>query len=723
MKKALPLGLLALTLALAACGPTTTEGSGSDSKGTESSSVAGTEGSQSSSKPEETTDSGSSSTTPPAPTKGWTDEEKAIQAKYLGEGVEIPYIDLSPYAYEFVDYENYFSIEVAEAPYSIVLDYRDILIEEGYVEDTPETAGKGEKLVYDYQDGYHIEYDLYCTDENWAYNEISGLVSIDVFKVVYNATYPQAELDAWLAQQGIEGAGIPDFSVLPSENWASGTATDYFAIVWNGPNDEATVEDVAKVLTDAGWTLDALQGGYVNEDGKVVVAVGTTTDGTVAINILLPLPTTIPLDEINEALASLYGIDPIEIPGYPGEAAYEIDTSLIWIGYFSVNVWTDGDAATWAETLEEAGWTTETDEYGDINCTDPTEAIVMILTDATNGIMVSFEVPTAAWPTEEIQTHMANLGAENVVLPDLTEIGITGISVYDDQEENPGMIQIVISSDYGWYTDVQEIYLAEGWTENTALGGYVDPTETVYAVIGATTSYDILINVYLMPELLTEWPGETFGAEVKAWFSEILVADAGTLDLPAPVIANEDAAYLIANDGYSPVLSVMGITQDEVDGYIDDLVEAGLVDTGLAGLFTGGYACLADEVSDIVLILYYDAASETLTICSDALTYFYKWDASYVASLLYYCYIEDTVTLPAIDGYCYVDESMLDYYGMFGIYAPGDITGTYGEALTAAGWTYDADIEMWSNESAGLFLEYDAEADITSITIIGPYGI
>ena len=219
------------------------------------------------------------------------------------------------------------------------------------------------------------------------------------------------------------------------------------------------------------------------------------------------------------------------------------------------------------------------------------------------------------------------------------------------------------------------------------------------------------------------WLRETFGAEVKAWFSEILVADAGTLDLPAPVIASEDAAYLIANDGYSPVLSVMGITQDEVDGYIDDLVEAGLVDTGLAGLFTGGYACLADEVSDIVLILYYDAASETLTICSDALTYFYKWDGSYVASLLYYCYIEDTVTLPAIDGYCYVDESMLDYYGMFGIYAPGDITGTYGEALTAAGWTYDADIEMWSNESAGLFLEYDAEADITSITIIGPYGI
>lgn len=720
MKKALPLGLLALTLALAACGPTTTEGSGSDSTGTESSSVAGTEGSQSSSKPEETTDSGSSTTPPPEPVKDWTDEEKTIQEKYLGEGESIPFIDLSPYAYEFVDYENFFSIEVAEAPYAVVLDYYDILIAEGYVEDTPETSGQGERLVYDYQDGFHIEYDLYCTDENWAYNEISGLVSIDVHKVVYNPAYPQAELDAWLAQQGIEGAAIPDFSVLPSENWDSGTATDYFAIVWSGPHDEVAVEDIEKLLTDAGWTLDTLQGGYVNADKKVVIAVGTTTDGSVAINILLPLPTEFPIDEINEALASLYGVGPIEIPGYPGDAAYEVDDSLIWIGYFTVNVWTDGTAKVWADALVEEGWTIETDEYGSIACTDPTGTIIMTLTDSENGIMVDFAQAPILWPAEEIQAHMASIGAESVVLPDITELGLSGVSVYDNQDENPGMIQIVVSSPTAWDSDVIEAYLAAGWEEYAPLGGYVDPTETVYAVIGLSQNYDIIINVYVMPEILTEWPAEEFEAQVSYYFSEVLAAGAEPLALPAPTVASADVGYILANDGYGPTLSILGIAQEEVDAYIAALIEGGMADTGLGGLFTGVYAFLADEASDIALLLYYDAESQTLTIKPDALSYYYKWDASYVEVLIYYLGLAEDVPVPAIDGYCYIDESAIDYYGMFSIYAPGDIVADYGEDLEAAGWTYDTENEVWEYGEAWLLLEYDADYGLTLITIIGP---
>ena len=717
-KKALPLGLLALSLALAACGPTAAEDSGSDSKGTDSSSVTEGGGSGSASG-SESTESGSS-TLPPEPEKGWTEEEKVLQEKYLGEGEEIPYIDLSAFTYEFVDYDGFFSIEVQDAPYAIVLDYYDILIAEGYVEDTPENAGIGLKAVFDYQDGYHIEYELYCTDENWAYNEISGIVSIDVYRLEYNPTYPADELAAWLQEQGIEGVSIPDFSLLPSENWDSGEAEDYFAILWGGPKDEVTVEDIEALLVEAGWTLDATQGGYVDTEKKVVIVVGTTSDGTVAINILLPLPTEIPLAEINAALASLYDVDPIDIPGYPGNAAYEVDDSLIWIGYFSVNVWTDGDSATWAETLKAEGWTVETDEYGDLACTDPTGTIVMTLTDSENGIMVSFSQAPVAWPTEDIQAAMASLGAEAVVLPDLTELELSGVSIYDNQEENPGMIQIVVSSPTAWNDDVIALYVEAGWKENSALGGYEDPTGTVYAVIGLSENYDIIINIRLMPEIVTEWPAAEFGQEVSANFADVLVEGAKTLSLPEPEVASAEAGYFIANDGYSPTLNVIGITAEEVDAYVEDLLAAGFEDTGFASLFTGVYAFLADEASDIALLLAYDEESQTLTISPDALTYYYKWDAAYVEDLLSYIGASEADILPAIEGYCYIDTSAVSYYSMFGIYVPGDVSASYGEALAEAGWTYDAENEVWLSGQIWAALTYEAEAGVTTIMIIGP---
>lgn len=705
-KMKLPLLILSATLLLASCGNGDDTLSSSLSEGT-SSSLG--EGSSSSS---------SSESDPPAK-EGWTEAQLSFQESYLGDGYSIPWMDFGKDG-EFQPYEMVGALGyvVEDLPYGVLLDYADLLAEKGFVEDEnyPDLQ-LGELCYFDYQEGKEWRYDLYMVTSAGSFTSIQGDLHIDVYPTVYDPEWPSAEIAMAMNANGMGEVAVPDCSSLPSQNYVFRSVGGIVQVSWEGPEDIADVDALEKIFTDADWTYDPLQNGYLDPTGTALCYIGIEESfGNLFLQIGSPLPTEIPQDQLDIYFTVMLQIDPVDIPEYPGKATYDYRLMDSDYGIYGLVVRAEGPLTNWIEDLETKGWDTSLASEGIYSAISGN--LEMILAEQDGVILVLFQYHFV-WPTDEIAEAMEDIGFSGVSFPDLTSAGIAEMVVFNDQASNPGLVQLqILSSDYGYIgTQIGAILEENGWTLDEAQGGYVDPSGKVLAVVGAVQDASgivvNIVNILRAGVVSAAFPKDELLSAIEEHYGSLIAPDAEALDVPAPSFSGVESYYL-GYDETGPYLRMEGVTEEEVSSYVATLEEAGWEDMGLASVL-GYTAAYANEGMDVAFFLAYDAKTGTLVFSFDALSANYLWDSEYVALCLEALGISEVASLPEIEGY--VLTLPIPSYGMLSFMVAGDIKESYESALEADGWTYDAPSGFYLKGDARVGVVYEESTGLSTIIV------
>ncbi len=722
--KAFSLSLLAAVLALAGCG-----GDGISSSTSEPSSSDLT-----SSLPPDT--SSNSSATSSTPIEETWDELFLTEMRLALCGYTLPYIDLSGYTWDFIEYSGgLYSLEVENAPFSLVEEYAAILAESGL-----ERLEGTESYEYNYEfmyEGAHLYLQLYLADETYnTIGEGTGVMCVDAMAREAVTEYPADTIAALVAAlAGDAEVNFPDLSAYPSGDYYiyDGTSTEgLFQIQWTGIEDTVTPADLAPAFTAAGWTLSD-DSTYLDPTGTLIAIIAQDIDdGTTFVHVELAPLTSVPNDELSE----YFGLT-IDLPDYPGDATYEIvDYSIFGIYYLSVVPVETASLDAWIAVFVAEGWTENgaaSDGSPYLLSPDATYQVSLTLDTSYGEIIVQFLQPQInydAYPAAEVAELVTALGATGVTLPDLSSVTTEGGIVIADMIDEGGYFQLIWSALDGDKTEeIAAIYEEAGWTYRATEGAYVDPTGTVSVipayVMDSNYDYVTLIQVSLAGEAPSAaWPEDGFAEEIAS------LGLSGSLPAIEGASINEVSAEV---DDYNGTLSiaVATVTEEEVAAYASVLLEAGfeaitLGSSSLSNVFT----VYGDTENNLGVELIYQDGVLYISVLDLAWNLLY--DADYLSTIIEY--MGATVTLPStsLEGtYCYIDTSMLDYGYAMAIMtiAGGDYTEAVTTELTANGWVVDPTsfegstslLYGTTEEYTCVFsLSYDATNNITEILIQVP---
>ena len=415
------------------------------SSGSEASSSGDTSTPDSSKSSEQPSSEESSSEEPPAPTRDWTNEEKALMEQHL-HGIVLPFLDVEGIALSFDETTEQFSTGALTIEDGTIAAYAELFDEsEGwndvsYQYDTYETAPAGSFYVFERfvqtQEGKRgISVRFFGNDgTNYTTAGPMYLFANDPFD------YEFPDLAAEYAQYNVDGAPIPApniqdlyFEFYPNSNNAAyhsyGMDEYLNATIYIYGLDEDGFLAYVQQCISAGWIIeegeepDTYVAKLINEqDNTQFVADVYYSEDYVAISFYylaaeLPI-TSWPSEMIAEAFEE-HEKALFDVPAFNGEGfEYEFydNFSYGYIGIYVSNADAD-DLVEYAAALTTAGWEV-VEEDGVYTATlELTEGIAKISFEYDDRweqdyfrIFYDLEAyPSAEWPTADVAALLASL--------------------------------------------------------------------------------------------------------------------------------------------------------------------------------------------------------------------------------------------------------------------------------------------------------------------------
>ena len=443
---------------------------------------------------------------------------------YGNFSLEIPPLEVEGGQFQFLEnqynalyemYEIYEGISAYVYAYGateeILRDYLDVLEEYGWTITEDEGVYIAKFKTEDGIGSMNLEFDAnYGAIIMTIYSYLEPLPA---------AEWPTEEIALLL---GLE-EGIPEFE---GENDGYKVLNDSFGTAVVVTVEEGTEEDAVasyiQTLEDAGYKVYS-DGVYISESGKILISVGSYTEGTITIEFSRAPIVAWPAEDIANELGE--GItDVIPEPRAEGAVGFELypaddsGDALIAVEYDVEDL--DAVVADYLEQLEEAGWKENgVSTYGDPYYLSPNEEIIVNIYGMSGYLVIMFAPyeapaePLTEWPAEEIAEYLGE-DIEDVLPP--FEGESLGYTFYEE-----GQLDIQFSEEDD-LESIRDSYLETlekaGWiflgNDNYGDPNYLSPNAEYYINIWLTTSHKLIIDFYSYEPI--EWPAD----EVDELFSD-----------------------------------------------------------------------------------------------------------------------------------------------------------------------------------------------------------
>ena len=379
-----------------------------------------------------------------------------------------------------------------------------------------------------------------------------------------------------------------------------------------------------------------------------------------------------------------------------------------------------GDAVGSSSAIASTSETASSESQADSEIASSSESSSAVVDSSTSSSEPAIEV--GAWSAD--MEEMLDILTNGHVPPVTVELAASDCGIGSDSDGNYAIVAENI--DYSLVEDWAAILVEAGYEDNTdiyaSLGYQILEGEIVLDATfedASALQIDIYfwglgdepagkgtgtLNAYLY------YVAPTFAEFPAASISEMLETHFGITGVEVPAFEADDYTIYEPDTQY-PYIEVDGTTATDQSAAYEAALEAagwtaqgsGYLDATGAVLVEFGFA--ADYGTFYILVM---PAPST------------DWPTDLVNDVLDYLGVTG-VEIPALDGAdsYEVNTTYLDWLGVAYVLCYGiDGTATYNAALEAAGWTYDAENEMYidPSEAIAIYAEY-YEGDGTQITI------